>query len=220
MTHGRPIPGRPGPFGPHFPGTSGPVDRDTIFRNVSGALPGLGPPQNIGLWKSGNLQLSWVRRAADPNNVIFGRTFEQIGVDADTCTARAVWSTPIIDLFPQLGSLGADQTETVSIGPGASVFARIIPTDFAVISDLPSELEVYTMESAHPSDPSQVRTVKARQQISVDFFVGNASTGLMWSAPYKTARYWQVTLIFDWLNVVDLGAPNPEPALELYGMVC
>lgn len=217
---GFPFVGRPGPNGPQYPGTSGPVDGDITYQNPSGAYPGMRAPSNLGWWKSGDIQLRWTNRAEDANNVVFNRQFEQIGLDAATCTARTIWQTPVIDLRPDLrNAMGSDQTESIPMGPGSTVFAKIEPMDFAVIADLPANLEVYTFESGHASNPSLVESIKARQQISDDFYVGNQSTGLIWAPPPGAERFWRVTLIFDWTLVLAPGVPNVPPRLLLNGAV-
>lgn len=120
-------------------------------------------------------------------------------------TARALWISPIFDLRPDISG---NYRPTATPIPGAArLHVQVFNTDGTLIQDLPSTLEVFSVEFAAPTNPDELRAIQERLDITADFFSGTASSLLEWAPVGAPIRFWRVAMVFDWTDAVA-AAPN------------
>lgn len=124
--------------------------------------------------------------------------------------ARAIWKTPIFDFRPDLlNSMGPQQSSATPIRGGQTfgggITLAIMPTYTPPGTPLnPVQVNVYTLEYAHLSDPTKIQRINDVQDVTEDFFDPiNAtfttppySMTLTASAP-AGVRYWRCAVIVD-----------------------
>jgi hypothetical protein len=148
-----------------------------------------------------------------PETLIFrapGLYTEYLGPTTNVL-ARALWKTPVFDFrHDLLGSMGPYQTAQAVRGGqtfGGGITLAINPVFTPPTFAIPAvQINVYTMEYGHLSDPTLIRRINDIQDVTSDFFdpINDGTT-----APYSPVltamgpqglRYWRCALIIDILN--------------------
>lgn len=137
--------------------------------------------------------------AAPYNNPVFG--------DTTGVAARALWASPILNFRPDVADANNYRPQATAVPGAARLHVQIRDLAGLFLSDLPSSLEVYSLESTAIIDPDRIRAIEERFDISSDFYAGTQSTLLEWAPPGAPIVFWRVHIIFDWMDVVA-GAPN------------
>lgn len=119
--------------------------------------------------------------------------------------ARAIWQSPVFDLRPDVG--GNYRPVATPVPGAARLHCQVFNTTATLIQDLPSTLEVYSVEFAAPTDPGNLRAIQERLDITADFFSGTSSSLLEWAPVGAPIRFWRVAMVFDWTDAV---APAPQ----------
>lgn len=186
--------GQPGEFNPDLP-----------FVNSTGGIPGIPRHYPLSNWTGG------------PSRMQFGSPSQPISADGDVWVpsalgsvpvSRAIWSSPIFDLTPQLRSQDVAQGGAALIRGGAArLCIEMIPLDTQN-----QTYNVYICERAHPWDPDEVRAVSAAQAVTQILGDGPPQSTTSFrprftvAAPETGMRYWQVFVIVD---VMTSGAATP-----------
>lgn len=117
-----------------------------------------------------------------------------------TVYKRGVWSSPVFDLAPMLGSTTVAQGGVVlGRGPDARLFLSV---KFASLQG--QTFNAYVCERAHAFDAAQVSATSIARSITGPIIGevrrANATPTLTIAAPETGVRYWQVFLILDCLT--------------------
>ena len=180
----------------HTPGMPWPIDPTAIGND----------PAKIPHWTGEVQTVVWVPAAnfaaAGYDNPAYGSTVNVFN--------RALITSPIFDLRPDLG--GTYRPTATRIPGAARLHFAIWRNDGLFLADLASTLEAYTIERGALVDPTKARWMDERFDITTDFYQGTEQTILEWAPAGAPMRFWQVSIILDWM---DNG--NPPPALTTVG---
>lgn len=175
-----------------------PTPKSGPFRNPHGTIPSPHPSElPAGQW-------------TDPLRVL---RFTDTGLP-DTVSHRAIWSTPVFDLRPDLGTsqgqvaghlrpgAGVCQVWRASgLNAGAKLFFWINNINVAGLGL--RGMRVYTREFAHPTDPYKVLSsqITGDQDVTSQLLPYEGQTSAILQA-YPTGdgypvRYWRISVYFD-----------------------
>lgn len=197
------------------------VNPDTLAPHSMGRHPswGIPGPQPFATWQSGG-QFPLIFVPNDGTEPEAWTTVAPYGTSSPTGTVyhRAIWQSPIFDLYPQLGESTSEFPAAQPISTNGTLFLQI---QGPAVTSQP--LEVYFFELAHITNPTRLGPVTARTYATQDLFdVATAATGgapstigadtttlpsyamLRWRPPAYAPRYWCVAVVFD---VVDNVSP-------------
>jgi len=218
-----PIPGKP--------------DLDSFYQNKSRSVPQeaapeiraywAGTPYPLGFSLPGNYNptgtVTATGLASDPlSNPAFG-PWTQVGLVANQdfiasgVVGRAIWTSPLFDLRPDLKASHSYMpnayriNRSAAFGAGAKLMCQTYGHDTIVGNQ---DIAVYSVEYGHISEPQNIRWMQKRQEVTSDFFdnadgpEGCSILEIQPAGGSSPIRYWGVTLIFDIMDGALLDAPT------------
>ena len=126
--------------------------------------------------------------------------------------ARALISSPVFDLRPELGGSAATMPDNAfPIYHGGMAACSFLMTGPALVTQ---PIRVSCYERADFQDPESMQITTQPQEITEDYFDGLQNAMLTFSPPPGPPRYWQVSILVD---LLDSGNVNDLPFIRWRG---